>query len=226
MTRGRAQSNLVAVAMALVTLTAATGVGLALADAAFGAADRPADQRRVAVALSERLIAADSPLTERANVLNATAVEAFGAPAVRSSFPVVGKRPFRVRLDGRTVAAGGGPVGGSSLRRVVLVERRSAVTRTPALGDGVAVTLPRRTGNVDLTIAPPPSTVVRTVRADGRVLLRNASGLNGTFTVRTARFETVRIAFEATGPLPSGSVELTYYPPTTTKALLEVTVGE
>lgn len=225
MTGDRAQSNLVAVAMALVTLTAATGVGLALADAAFEAADRPADQRRVAVALSERLVGADSPLTARSNVVNATAVGPFDASDVRTSFPVVGERPFRIRLDGRRVAGSGGPLGGSTMRRVVLVERRRAVTRTPDLGGGEGVTLPRRTGRVDLTIAPPPSTIVRTVRADDRVLLRNASGLTGAFTVRTSRFETVRLAFEATGPLPPGSVELTYYPPTTSKAVLEVTVG-
>lgn len=225
MTRTRGQSNLVAVAVAVVALTAATGLGLALADAGFAGADRPADQRRVAVALSERLVGSSSPLTERANVLNATAVSRFDGPRLRSAFPVVGDRAVRVTLDGRTVAERGDPVGGHTMRRIVLVEERSAVTRSPALGSENAVTLPRRTPVVRLRIDPPAATAVRTVRADGRVVLRNPSGLRGNFTVRTSRLETVRLSLEATGPLPDGSVAVTYYPATTTKAMLEVTVG-
>jgi len=222
---GRGQSNLVAVAMALVTLTAATGLGLALADAAYASAERPADQRRVAVALSERLVAPASPLAARANVLNASAVARFDARSLRSAFPVVGDRPVRVRLDDRTVVADGTYAETRTMRRVVLVERRRAITRTPALGGENAVTLPRRTPRVAVRIDPPPATTVRTVRVDGRVALRNATGLAGNFTLRTSRLETVRLSFEASGPLPPGSVALTYYPATTTKAVMEVTVG-
>lgn len=225
MSRGRGQSNLVAVAVALVALTAATGLGLALADAGFAGADRPADERRVAVALSERLVAPSAPLAARANVLNATDVGRFDGARLRAAFPVVGDRAVRVRLDDRTVAERGAPAGGHTVRRIVLVQKRSAVTRAPALGSENAVTLPRRTPRVRVRIDPPPTTAVRTVRADGRVVLRNASGLRGNFTVRTSRLETVRLSFEAAGALPDGSVAVTYYPATTTKATLEVTVG-
>lgn len=225
MTGRRGQSDLVAVAVALVILTAITALGLALADAAFAGADRPADERRVAVALSERLVAADSPLTRRPNVLNASALGGVDAAGLRAAFPVVGDRPFRVRLDDRTLAARGEPAGAATARRIVVVERRTAVTRRPPLGPERAVTLPRRTPRVTLVIDPPPSTTVSTVRADGRVVLRNESGLDGTFTVRTSRLDTVRLSFEANGTLPRGAVTVTYYPATTTKALLEVTVG-
>ena len=221
----RGQSNLVAVAMALVTLTAVAGLGLALADAAFDGADRPVDERRVAVALSERLVAPDSPLTVRGNVLNATRVAGFDANDLAASFPVVGHRSFSVRLGDRTVAERGDPVDGRTVDRIVLVEERTAVTRDPVLDDEDAVTLPRRTPRVRVRIDPPPATTVRTVRTDGRVVLRNASGLRGNFTVPVSRLETVRLAFEASGPLPVGSVVVTYYPATTTKATLEVTVG-
>lgn len=224
MTAGRGQSNLVAVAMALVTLTAVTGLGLALADAAFVGGDRPAEERRVAVALSERLVAPESPLTVRQNVLNATAAGRFDAAELRSSFPVVGDRPVRVRLGDRTLAERGEPVGGITVRRIVLVEERTAVTRTPLLGGDPAITLPRRTPRVKVRIDPPPATTVSTVRADSRVVLRNASGLEGAFTIRVSRLETVRLTFEASGPLPNGSVAVTYYPATTTKATLAVTV--
>lgn len=222
--RGRAQSNLVAVATALVALTAATSLGLALADIAFSGTERPVDDRRVGVALSERLIAPDAPLTERANVLDATAVDEFDGDRLRDDYPVVGDRPVRVRLDDRTLAERGDPTGGYTVQRVVLVEERSEVSRTPRLA-GNATTLPRRTGQVDLRIDPPDGTIVRTVRVDDRIVLHDPSGLGGEFTVAVSRFETVRLAFEADGPLARGSVELTYYPPRTRKAILEVTVG-
>lgn len=220
----RAQSNLVAVAMALVTLTAATSLGLALADAAFSDADRPVEDRRVAVALSERLVAPDAPLTVRANVLNATAVAGLDAATVVSDYPVVGDRAFRVRLDDRTLAGRGDPSGGYTVRRIVLVQQRTAVSRTPSLADD-ATTLPRRTPEVHLDVDPPDGTTVRTVRADGRVVLHDPSGLEGEYTVDVSRLDTVRLEFEADGPLPGGSVEVTYYPARSTKALLEVTVG-
>lgn len=225
MRRRRGQTNLVAVAAALVTLTAATGLGLVLADGAFAGADREAEQRRVAVALSERLVAPDSPLTTRANVLNATAVGRFDGTALRSEFPVVGDRAVRIRVADRTVAQRGTLPDGHRIRRLVLLEERTAVTRSPNLGATRAVTLPRRTPRVRLRIQPPPATTVRTVRAGDRVVLRNPSGLEGTFVVRTSRQETVRLRFESNGPLPPGSVELTLFPARTTKAILEVTVG-
>lgn len=221
----RAQSNLVAVAMAMVTLTAATGLGLVLADAAFVGGQRAADERRVAVALSERLVAPSSPLTVRRNVLNESAVAAFDAATLDDRFRVVGDRPVRIRLDDRTIAERGDPVGARTVRRIVLVQHRETVTRRPSLTGGETVTLPRRTPRVTLTIDPPPATTVRAVRTDGRVVLRNESGLDGTFTVATSRMETVALRFEASGPLPPAAVTVTYYPATTTKATLEVTVG-
>lgn len=212
-----------AVATALVALTAATALGLVLADVALAGTDRSVEDRRVAVALSERLVAPDAPLTSRANVLNATAVEELDGDRLRTAHPVVGGRAVRVRLDDRTLAERGDPAGGYAVRRIVLVEERTAVSRTPRL-DGNATTIPRRTDRVDLRIDPPEGTTVRTVRADGRIILHDPAGLEGGFAVDVSRFETVRLTFEADGPLPRGSVDLTYYPARTTKGILEVTV--
>ncbi|MFC7081256.1 DUF7263 family protein [Halorussus caseinilyticus] len=58
------------------------------------------------------------------------------------------------------------------------------------------------------------------------MVLRNESGLRGTFAVELSRFETTTLTFETDGPLPAGSVEVTYYPAETTKAVLAVTVDE
>jgi hypothetical protein len=218
-----AQANLPAVAVALLLLTATTGLALTLADGAFAAADRDPADRRVATALADRMVAADGPLTRRANVLDAAALSPLPAARIDSRFPVAEGHALRVRLDDRTLLERGTPSGGTTVRRVVLVAEEQSVTVTPRL-TGNATTLPRRTDRVRLEVDPPAAATVRTVRANDRVVLHDPDGLLGTYGVDVSRFETVRLSFGTAGPLPPGSVELTYYPTRTTKATLAVTV--
>jgi hypothetical protein len=220
----RAQTNLPALAVALLVLTTTAGLGMALADGAFASAERDADERRVAVALSERLVGPGGPLTTRANVLNATAVENLTATRLRSQYPVVGDRAVRVRLDDRTLIEAGPPSGGTTTRRIVLVRETQTRSYEPSLDLGNTTTIPRRTDRVRLTLDPPPRTAVHTVRANGRVVLHDASGLRGTVTADLSRFETTRLAFSANRTLSTGDVRVTYFPARETKAILEVTV--
>jgi hypothetical protein len=222
MTRG--QTHLPALAVALLVLTTVAGLGVAFAETAFAGAERSPEQRRVAVALSERLVSGAGPLATRPNVLNESAVAVLTADRLRDWYPVVGDRAVRVRLGDRTLVSAGSPAGGTTIRRLVLVGERQSRTYEPTFEGNNATTLPRRTGEVRLRIDPPARTAVETVRANGRVVLRNASGLRGTFTVDTSRFETTRLAFEANRTLSQGDVRVTYYPRETTKATLEVTV--
>lgn len=224
MTPDRGQANLVTLAVALVVVTAATGVAVVVADGALGGAERSPEQRRVAVSLSERLVSAPAPLTDRANVLNATRVRTLTGDRLRERYPVVGDADVRVTLDGRTVAATGEPTDGTTVRRVVLVRRERSATVAPPVAPDDNVTLPRRTDRVRIRIRPPTGTEVRTVRANGRVVLHDPGGLNGTYAVRVSRFETTRLRFESDDPIPAGNVTVTYFPARTTKALLEVTV--
>jgi hypothetical protein len=207
---------------------AVTALGLSMATAAFDGADRPVEPRRVAVSLSERLVSPTSPLTDRANVLDEGALAGLDAEALRSSFPVVGNRSVRVRIDGRPVVDDGNTDGGVTVRRIVMLRERQSVTVRPNLtaGDGYTTTLPRRTRRVEVTVDPPDGTTVRALRANGRVVLRNPSGIEGTYTIRVSRFETAELAFDVRGRLEEGDVTITYYPAETTKAVLEVTVGE
>lgn len=221
----RGQANLVALAVALLALTAVVGVALVVADGAFAGADRDPGERRLASSLSDRVVADDGPLTTRANVLNGTAVDDLDGTALAGSFPVVEGRDVRVRLDGESVAQTGDVTGGSTVRRLVLVEREESVTTTPNL-DRDSVTLPRRTDRVTLAINPPTGTRLTTVRANGRVVAHDPAGLSGNVTVSVSRFETTTLAFDANGTLPTGSVGLTYYPTRTIKALLVVTVDD
>ena len=221
----RAQMNLPALAVALLVVTTVAVVSFGMADRAYLSAERDAGQRRVAVALSERLVSPESELTTRANVLDADGLAGLNATDVRDRFPVAENRDLRVRLDDRTLASAGDPTGGTTIRRIVLVENRTAVTTTPALSSvEPAVTLPRRSPRVKIRLTPPDGTDVTVVRANDRVVLRNESGLSGTFEIDLSRFETTTLTFETDGPLPTGSVELTNYPAETRKAVLAVTV--
>lgn len=217
--------NLPALAVALLVVTTVTVVSFGMADRAFVAADRDADERRVAVALSERLVGAETPLTARPNVLDAAEIAALNATRLRGLFPVVEDRDVRVRLGDRTLAAAGDPTGGTTIRRIALVEREEAVALTPDLsGSDPEVTLPRRSSRARLAVNPPEGTAVTAVRANDRVVLRNASGMDGDFEIRLSSFETTTLRFEADGSLPEGSVEMTYYPAETRKEMLAVTV--
>lgn len=225
MTR-RAQANLPAVAVALLVLTTTLGVVLAAANGTVRGAGREPVERHAAVALAERLVDPGGPVAVRPNVLDADAVASLTPDALRRAVPATRGRSVGLALDDRVVVRAGDPSGGATVRRIVLVERRERARVTPDLRarSGRRVSLPRRTPRVTVRIDPPSGTTVRAVRADGRVVLLNESGLSGTFTVDVSRLETVVLRFEATGPLPAGSVAVTYYPATTTKAVLAVTV--
>ena len=72
----RGQANLPALAVALLVVTTTAGLAVVIADGAFASAQRDAGERATADAVADRLIAADSPLTERQNVLNASRLDA------------------------------------------------------------------------------------------------------------------------------------------------------
>jgi len=221
----RAQSNLVTLAVALLVVSTTTVLVVAVADGAIGRAERDVADRRVATALSERLVAPDAGLTARANVLNGTAVDRFDATRLRSSYPVPDDAEVRIRLDDGVLAETGDPVDGTTIRRVVLVQRRESITTTPRLSpdNDHATTLPRRTPRVRVRITPPPGTTVETVRANERVALHADSGLNGTYQVALSRFETTTFEFEANGPLLPGSVRIEYDSIESRKSTLVVT---
>ncbi|MGA9401557.1 DUF7263 family protein [Haladaptatus sp.] len=221
----RGQMNLPALAVALLILTMVTGLSVGIADRAFVGADRTPTKRRIAVATSERFVSADGPLTIRANVLDGTKVANLNTTRLMTLFPILADHDVRIRLGDTILAERGSPSGGTTIRRIVLVENRSAVTRTPPLsGRDPQFTLPRRTPNATLVVHPPDGTTVSTVRANGRVVLRNESGLDGEFHVSLSRFETTRFTFDTNGALPTGSVRVTYYPAGTRKSILAVTV--
>ncbi|MFC4358646.1 hypothetical protein ACFO0N_11915 [Halobium salinum] len=224
-TATRAQTNLVALVVALVTLASTTGVALALADGALDGADREPLERRAAGTLAERLVAADAPTTDRPNVLNRSRLRSLTAADLDALAPAVRNRSVRVRLGDRTLVSRGDPTAGATTRRFVLVAERRPTTRTLDRRVHDALTLPRRTPRVRLAVDSGPNTTVRTVRANGRVVLHNPSGLDGATTVDLSRYETTTLAVETRGET-NATVEITSFPAETTKATLVVSVGD
>ncbi|MBX0286280.1 DUF7263 family protein [Haloarcula salinisoli] len=217
----RAQTTLPAVAVALVLLTLVTALGLGLADSAIASAERTPDERRVAAATAERLVAADGPVADRANVLNGSRVDGFDGATLRAAVPAAAGYAVDVELGDDTVATTGDATGGTTIRRLVLVERTDTRTISP---ESRKVTLPRRATSATVRFSPGNGTAVRTMRVNDQVRLHNDSGLRGPYEVELTPYRTTRITFQTPGRVRNGTVRIAYETPRTTKTTLSVTV--
>jgi hypothetical protein len=89
------------------------------------------------------------------------------------------------------------------------------VSRTPPVGDSVilsrdgSVEVPRGVGRATLRFDPGPNTTVRTVSADGRVVLHDAGGLDGDASVHLSRYEPTTLRVDA-GANATGRVAVSY----------------
>lgn len=220
----RAQTSLPALGFALLVLTGVLVFSVAIADGALLSADRKPLERQAAVDLSNRLVSADARVTDRRNVVERSAVTQVDGRRLRTQYGLRSDADASVTLDGNVIATTGDTDGGTEITRLVLVRSVTERTLTPRFTGGNSVTLPRRTRNATLTIRPGRTTTVTSVRANGRVVLHNDSGLRGPAEVTLSPYRTVTFRFEASGPLDSGDVIIDYYPATTEKARLGVTV--
>jgi hypothetical protein len=205
-------------------LTMVTGLGLALGEGALAAAERPVEERRVASGVAERLVSAEATVTRRANVLQHDRLADLNSSILATRYPVVEGYAVRVAAGDAAVATRGDPAGGTTIRRLVVVQTAANRTLWPTLSGGRSVTLPRRTERAIVELHPPNGSRVRTLRVNDRVLLHNTSGLTGRFTVDLSRFETTRLRFQGTGSVPNGSLGIHYSAPETRKTTLAVTV--
>lgn len=218
----RAQANLAALVVALLLVGGSVGVAVALAGSAFAGATTDTADDRLAASVSERLVAANGPLSVRANVLAEPAVQ--GADASVLDDVLDGDAAVRMTLDGEEVASRGDATGGATMRRVVLVAATERRELAPAFDGQAELTLPRRTANATVTVDTVAGTQVTTVWANDRVVLHDPDGLDGAYDLALSRYDTVALSFDATGDLPPGSLTVSYRAETTTKAILGVTV--
>lgn len=221
----RGMSTLLSLVTAITVLTIVLAGTLIVVEDAFRDTRRGDAQRAVAIQASDRLVSADGPSADRANVLNASALEDLDAADLRA-LGASDRFEVAVALDGDRIAAVGDPDGGHVVRRIVLVERSERVERTPDLDGADEATLPVRTDEIELELAPPPDTTVTEVRANGRVVLANQSGLAGSHDVETARYETLTLSFDANGSLSTGDVAVAYAATSRERAMLAVTVRD
>lgn len=216
--------ELPALGIALLTLTAALVIGVSVAQSALGSAERPTLERQTATSVSDRLVSDEVRITHRKNVLNESAVPDFsGRDLYEYGLPA--EANATVRLGGSVVVASGTVDDGTTVERIVLVEDRHTETIEPTFEGTNRVTLPRRTATTTVEIRP-ANTTVRRVEANERVVLQNASGLDGTFKVELSRLETTTLRFDTPGQLTDGDVRIEYYPPEARKTTLQVTVDE
>lgn len=217
----RGQVELPAVAVALLVLTGTVVLGIAVADGAFTSAERPALEQRTAASLSDRLVSASSTLTVGQNVLDSAALDELDEALLHGNGLPEGS-DATVRIGEETVVSTGDTDGGTRVERIVVLEERRERTLSPELERTRTVVLPRRTARATITIAPANATV-KTVDVNGRVVLHDESGIEGTYDVPVGLFETAAVGFDADGNL-SGAVTIDYYPPATQKTTLAVIV--
>lgn len=220
----RGQTELPALAIAFVLLTSTVVVGVVLANSALSSAERPALEQQTAMSLSDQLVDEEAIHTTRENVLAKELVETLDEAAVRALYTVPDDADVAIRLDGETVVETGAVDDGTTVERIVLLERRTHETIHPEFNRTRSVTLPRRTSDATITLDPPQGATIERVYANDRVVLSNESGLTGTFDVELSPFATTTLYFEAVGVLDNETARIEYEPPETNKALLQVTV--
>lgn len=221
----RGQASLPALALALLVLSSVTVLSLAVADGALSAADREPGERHAASSVADRLVDGGGPFSVRQNVLNGSALDDLNASVLgRQTATLEDDDAVRISIADRAVVTTGDASGGTTIRRIVAVQRTELRSITPPVGPNKAITLPRRSDELTLALDPPNATRIHTITANDRVLLRNTSGLSGEYAVELSRFQTVRLRLVGPGPLHEGNLTLTYPVERTNRAVLAVTV--
>mgnify|MGYP000050092887 CR=1 FL=1 len=223
----RGMSTLIALVAAITVVTITLGGTMVIVEDAFRETRRGDAERAVAIQASDRLVAAGGPIAVAPNVVNGSELSNLTAGDLRRA-GATDRFAMAVSVDGERVQAVGDPDGGHVVRRIVLVQSSERAVRTPTIvgGEDPELTVPVRTDAVALTITPPPNTTVTEVRSGGRVVLADPGGLDGVYDVETSPYRTLAFAFETTGPLATGDVELAYEATDRDRAILAVTVDD
>jgi hypothetical protein len=218
----RGQANLLGFAVAVVVVAAVAVTGVAIASDALADADRQPGATHAAERLTTHFVAADAAHTRGRNVLRAAPVANLTAADLDAAVPPVRGRPIAVALGGDTLVERDGAAArrtDSAVRveRRVRVERSVTRTQRADLTARGAVTLPDHAGPVVIRIDTERTRTVRTVRADGRVVLHDPSGLSGRYavTVPDTRPLTLDVGSDGDGP---GTVQVSW---TATNASVE-----
>lgn len=198
----RAQANLLALAAAVVVVSAALGVALLFVGGSLSAATGDPGERVLATGVADRLVAADGPLTRGEGTLNASRVENFSGQDLAMLLANATDARVRISLDGEVLATRGNPRDGTTVTRLVRVVEHRTVIRRPDLstnesGDDDYVL--RAAHHVEISINGSAG-ILETVWLDGRLVLHDPDGLDGTFTVRLPAPGQSRVQFAVSQP--------------------------
>lgn len=217
----RGQANLLGFAAAVVVVATVTVTGVALASDALADADRQPGATHAAERLATHLVAADAAHTRDRNVLRADQTANLTAADLDAAVPPVRGRPIVVTLGGDVLVDRGGDArhagGTARIERRVRVERAVDRTRRVDLATRGAVALPDHTGRLAIRIDTERTRTVRTVRADGRVVLHDPSGLSGRYVASVPEVRPLTLDVESDGDGP-GTVRVSW---TATNASVE-----
>lgn len=185
-------TSLLSLVAALVGLTLLVGGSVAIVEAAFAGADREPAEQALAQAYSDQAIA-HAALSPDRQVIAESQLQSLN----RSVLGITGPPPaVEVRLDGTRVYQLGDAIDGTTIRRLVVVNTGTRITRT-----GNALTIPA--GVQRLTLGNIGS---GTVRADGRVVAVDTGTANRTLwldpttptTLRSEAGQPMTVWYDAT----------------------------
>ncbi|MFD1597703.1 DUF7263 family protein [Halobellus rarus] len=225
----RAQANLIGFAVALVVVTTVTVAGATLANDALADADRQPEATRAAEALAAHLVDDDAAHTRGRNALRAGPVSNLTAAALDDAVPPIRGRSVRVSLGGDVLLEREGSDGPVDARAVRIERRVRVVESTPrarrvGLDDRSEVVVDDHDGRVSIHVETGRFRTLTTVRAGGRVVLHDPSGLDGSYDVSVPRRRPLTVKFESSGR-GGGTATVGWTARTGTVERLVVTVG-
>ncbi len=200
----QAETSLLTLVAILSGLTVVSVGGIVLLDIGLSSADQATDERALALAYSDRIVTETGPVATDDNILPATTVESLTAKQLTATDR---SHAIGVRLDERTVLRVGDPAGGTTVRRLVLIEHTEPVKTT-----GGTVTVPAGVDHVMITA--PTATIIR---ANDRVIHQSAGGIDQQ-NVALGGWQPTQLTAD------TGELTVRYNQPTQDPGVLTVTV--
>lgn len=197
----RGQANLIALAAAVLVVSAALGIALIFVSGSLSTATGEPEERVLATGIADRLTASDGPITRADGSVNASLVENFTTHRLASILPDANQGAVRVSLGGEELASIGEPHEGTTVTRLVRVVEHRSVIRRPDLSSNESSDdyVLRAADHIEISINGSAG-VLETVWLDGRMVLHDPEGLNGSFTVRLPAPGQSRLQFKVLQP--------------------------
>lgn len=225
----RAQANLVSFAAAVVLISVVTVAGVVVAEEALSDVAGQSQNERVASVTATYLVSDSAPHTHRHGVLHASAIESLTITNLTTAVPSLAGRSARVSIHDTPIIDRGTPTK-SLIRRRVLIESYTTRSQDIVLAnvsgsESSNISIPEHLGDVTVSILPTTNRTVQTIRADGRIVRHNPTGLSVQKHHISSSRHPLNLSIVSTGNT-SGKLLIAWQTADTTLAWVEVRVGE